>query len=77
MKSLQAEHGLSSVLVSHDLSVVRYMAETIGVMYLGKLVESGPADNVYRRPLHPYTRGLIDSIRCLILPRSGQSRCSR
>jgi peptide/nickel transport system ATP-binding protein len=49
------------VLVSHDLSVVRYLADRIGVMYLGKLVEVGPRDAVYERPLHPYTRGLIDS----------------
>jgi peptide/nickel transport system ATP-binding protein len=62
MQGLQKEHGVSYVFISHDLSVVRYMANRIGVMYLGKLVEEGPAEEVYRSPLHPYTRGLIDAI---------------
>ena len=62
MRDLQASHGLSYVFISHDLSVVRYMADIIGVMYLGKLVETGPAADVYVRPVHPYTRGLIDTV---------------
>jgi peptide/nickel transport system ATP-binding protein len=61
MQDLQHEHGLTYLFISHDLSVVRYMANVIGVMYLGKMVETGPADDVYRRPVHPYTRGLIDA----------------
>ncbi|MDT7559756.1 MAG: peptide/nickel transport system ATP-binding protein ddpF [Pseudonocardiales bacterium] len=62
MRDLQVEHDLTYVFISHDLSVVRYIASTIGVMYLGKLVEVGPAEQVYTSPVHPYTRGLIDSI---------------
>jgi peptide/nickel transport system ATP-binding protein len=62
MKELQASHGLTYVVISHDLSVVRYIADHIAVMYLGKLVEMGPADDVYARPAHPYTRGLLDAI---------------
>ena len=62
MRDLQREHGLTYLFISHDLSVVRYMSDAIGVMYLGKLVEVGPADDVYRRPVHPYTKGLIDTI---------------
>ena len=62
MQDLQRDLGLSYLFISHDLSVVRYMADTIGVMYLGKLVEVGPADDVYYRPVHPYTKGLIDAI---------------
>ena len=62
MKDLQASHGLTYLFISHDLSVVRYMADTIGVMYLGKLVETGPAADVYVRPVHPYTKGLIDTV---------------
>jgi peptide/nickel transport system ATP-binding protein len=62
MKDLQASHGLTYLFISHDLSVVRYMADVIGVMYLGKLVETGPAADVYLRPVHPYTRGLIDTV---------------
>jgi len=62
MRDLQTEHGLTYLFISHDLSVVRYMADAIGVMYLGKLVETGPADAVYDAPAHPYTRGLIDTV---------------
>ena len=62
MRELQREHGLTYLFISHDLSVVRYMADTIGVMYLGKLVETGPADAVYGAPAHPYTKGLIDTV---------------
>jgi peptide/nickel transport system ATP-binding protein len=62
MRDLQHEHGLTYLFISHDLSVVRYMADTIGVMYLGKLVECGPAEDVYSRPVHPYTKGLIDTV---------------
>lgn len=61
MRDLQRNKGLTYLFVSHDLSVVRYMADTIGVMYLGKLVEVGSADSVYSSPQHPYTKGLIES----------------
>ena len=62
MKDLQARHGLTYLMISHDLAVVRYMADTIGVMYLGKLVELGPAAAVYERPAHHYTLGLLDAV---------------
>ncbi|HEY7420508.1 MAG TPA: ABC transporter ATP-binding protein [Gaiellaceae bacterium] len=62
MRSLQTTHELTYIVISHDLAVVRYLADTIGVMYLGKLVEIGPAAEVYERPAHPYTRGLIDAV---------------
>lgn len=62
MKSLQESLGLTYVVISHDLSVVRYLADRIGVMYLGKLVEIGRADDVYARPAHPYTAGLLAAI---------------
>jgi peptide/nickel transport system ATP-binding protein len=62
MRDLQREHRLTYVFISHDLSVVRYLSSTIGVMYLGKLVEIGPAEDVYTAPVHPYTRGLVDTI---------------
>jgi oligopeptide/dipeptide ABC transporter ATP-binding protein len=61
MKDLQAELGLSYLMISHDLAVVRYMADTIGVLYLGKLVEVGPAEQVFTAPSHPYTRALLDA----------------
>jgi len=61
MNDLQRELGLTYLFISHDLAVVRYLSDNIGVMYLGKLVEIGPADKVYGTPAHPYTKGLIDS----------------
>ncbi|MFY9928331.1 MAG: ABC transporter ATP-binding protein [Streptosporangiaceae bacterium] len=62
MKRLQASHGLTYVVISHDLAVVKYMAERIGVMYLGKLVEVGSGQDIYERAAHPYTAGLIATI---------------
>jgi peptide/nickel transport system ATP-binding protein len=61
MTDLQREFGLTYLFISHDLAVVRYVSNRIGVMYLGKLVEIGGADEVYLRPAHPYTKGLLDS----------------
>ena len=61
MNELQRELDLTYMFISHDLAVVRYLANDIGVMYLGKLVEVGPADKVYGSPAHPYTKGLIDA----------------
>jgi peptide/nickel transport system ATP-binding protein len=62
MKRLQAAHGLTYLVISHDLAVVKYMADRIGVMYLGKLVELGNSDDIYERHAHPYTAGLIGAI---------------
>jgi len=62
MKRLQDTHGLTYVVISHDLAVVKYMANRIGVMYLGKLVEMGTSDDIYQRHAHPYTAGLIATI---------------
>jgi len=61
MSELQRDLGLTYMFISHDLAVVRYLSDHIGVMYLGKLVEVGPAEEVYVLSAHPYTRGLIDS----------------
>ena len=62
MKRLQAEHQRASVVISHDLAVVKYLADRIAVMYLGKVVELGTGDDIYRRPAHPYTEALIKTI---------------
>ncbi|MHB1533361.1 MAG: ABC transporter ATP-binding protein [Acidimicrobiales bacterium] len=62
MKGLQRLHGLTYIFISHDLSVVRYLADRIGVMYLGRLVEIGTGDDIYARPAHPYTAGLLETI---------------
>ena len=62
MKRIQRDHGLTYVVISHDLAVVKYMADTIGVMYLGKLVEVGSGDDIYRRSVHHYTAALIAAV---------------
>ena len=62
MRSLQDRFGLTYVVISHDLSLLKYLADRIGVMYLGKLVELGAGEQVYSAPRHPYTAGLIKSI---------------
>ena len=68
MRKLQRQYGLSYLFISHDLSVIRYMADTIGVMYFGKLVETGPAEEVCAAPGHPYTAGLIAAVPTVTSP---------
>jgi oligopeptide/dipeptide ABC transporter ATP-binding protein len=62
MRDLRAEFALTYVFISHDLSVIRYIADRIAVMYLGKIVEVGPAADLFRAPAHPYTRGLLETV---------------
>jgi oligopeptide/dipeptide ABC transporter ATP-binding protein len=62
MRSLQEAYALTYVVISHDLALLRYLADRLGVMYLGKLVELGPGSAVYGAPRHPYTAGLIASV---------------
>jgi peptide/nickel transport system ATP-binding protein len=59
---LQRRHGVSYVFISHDLAVVRYVADRIAVMYLGQIVDVGPADAVFEAPHHPYTEALLSAI---------------
>jgi dipeptide transport system ATP-binding protein len=58
---LQQNMGIAYLFISHNLQVVRHIAETVAVLYLGKIVESGPKALVFRRPAHPYTRALLAS----------------
>jgi len=62
MRDTQRERGLSYLVISHDLSVVSYLADRIGVMYLGRVVEIGPSEGVVGEPAHPYTRALLRSV---------------
>ncbi|MEW9675634.1 ATP-binding cassette domain-containing protein [Lentibacillus sp. L22] len=62
MKKLQKEKGLTYMFIAHDLSMVKYISDRIGVMYFGKLVELAPAEDLYRNPMHPYTQSLLSAI---------------
>ena len=68
MKRLQKEFGLTYLFISHDLSVVRHMADVIAVMYLGRIAEIQPTADLFANPLHPYTRMLLDTIPDLEAP---------
>lgn len=59
---LRKKLGLSYLFIAHDLAVVRYMCERIYVMYLGRIVESGPVEKIYTHPQHPYTRALLSAV---------------
>ena len=62
MKELQKKHSLTYLFIAHDLSMVKYISDRIGVMHWGKLLEIGSADAVYNHPLHPYTKSLLSAI---------------
>jgi len=62
LEDLQKAHGLTYVFVAHDLSVVRHVADRVAVMYVGKLIELAPADELYEKPIHPYTAALLGAI---------------
>ena len=62
LMDLQDEFGLTYMFVTHDLSVVRHIADDISVMYLGQLVETGPTKEIFKHPMHPYTKALLSAI---------------
>lgn len=62
LKKLQKDMSLGYLFISHDMSVVRYMADRIGVMYLGELVEEAPTDELFANPMHPYTKALLSAV---------------
>ncbi|KIL37241.1 peptide ABC transporter ATP-binding protein [Cohnella kolymensis] len=61
-KKLQREHGLTYLFIAHDLAMVKHISDRIGVMYLGKLAEVAPSEQLYAKPLHPYTQSLLSAI---------------
>jgi peptide/nickel transport system ATP-binding protein len=71
LRSLQRERGLSVILITHDMGVIAEMADDVAVMYLGRIVERGPVEQIFHNPQHPYTRALLRSIPSIMAtPRS-------
>ncbi|MGI9329619.1 MAG: ABC transporter ATP-binding protein [Gammaproteobacteria bacterium] len=68
---LQREHGIAFLFIAHDLAVIQHVSDRIGVMYLGKIVESSDSQTLYTQPKHPYTRALLSAIP---LPEPGRKR---
>jgi oligopeptide/dipeptide ABC transporter ATP-binding protein len=62
LKDIQEEYGMAYLFISHDLRVIRHMSDIVAVMYLGKLMEVSPAEELFRAPLHPYTRSLLAAV---------------
>ncbi|WP_374371027.1 dipeptide ABC transporter ATP-binding protein [Dongia sp.] len=62
MRSLQVEHGLTYLIISHNLPVVRHISDRLAIMYLGRIVEQGDCEAIFNRPAHPYTKALVDGI---------------
>jgi oligopeptide/dipeptide ABC transporter ATP-binding protein len=62
LKDIQEEYGMAYLFISHDLRVIRHMSDIVAVMYLGKLMEVSPAEDLFRGPLHPYTRSLLAAV---------------
>ncbi|MFH0907690.1 MAG: oligopeptide/dipeptide ABC transporter ATP-binding protein [bacterium] len=72
LQELKGKYGLSYLFISHDLGVVRFLADRVAVMYLGRIVEEGPTEQVMDQPLHPYTQALLSAV-----PALGEERKSR
>ena len=62
LKRLQQQYGLAFLFITHDLSVVRYLADQVAVMYLGQIVEYGHTERIFDSPSHPYTQGLLAAV---------------
>lgn len=73
LAKLQEEHGITLLFISHDLAVIQHVSDKIAVMYLGRIVEEAPAQDLYRTPLHPYTSALLSAIP-VPDPRNNKSR---
>jgi oligopeptide/dipeptide ABC transporter ATP-binding protein len=72
MRELQREMGMSIILITHDLGVIAGTCDEVAVMYAGRIAEQGSVDDIFSRPAHPYTRGLLASIPRLTTPRKSR-----
>jgi oligopeptide/dipeptide ABC transporter ATP-binding protein len=77
LRDIQAEMGLTYLFIAHNLAVVKYVATRVGVMYLGKLVETAPSETLYANPHHPYTKALLSAIPQARPPMPGEPRRQR
>lgn len=68
LKQLKSEHQLTMILITHNIGIVAEMADTVGVMYAGQIVELGPTEDIFEDPLHPYTKGLLESAPNILHP---------
>jgi peptide/nickel transport system ATP-binding protein len=71
LRRLQAQHGMAIIFITHDLGVIAQIADYVVVMYLGRVMETGPVDDIFHRPQHPYTRALLVSIPTMHAPSKG------
>jgi oligopeptide/dipeptide ABC transporter ATP-binding protein len=76
LKDLQKQYNLSYVVIAHNLATVRYMSHSVAIMYLGQLVEYGESEDLFERPLHPYTRALISASQ-LTLPEDSEGQAKQ
>jgi len=68
LRSLQEEHNMAIIFITHDLGVIAQVADYVVVMYLGRVMETGPVDDIFHKPLHPYTKALLESIPSIYAP---------
>ena len=68
LRGLQAQHGMAIIFITHDLGVIAQIADYVVVMYLGRVMETGPVDDIFHRPQHPYTKALLESIPTMYAP---------
>ncbi|MBT4085635.1 MAG: dipeptide ABC transporter ATP-binding protein [Alphaproteobacteria bacterium] len=76
LQDLQDQFGVTYLMISHDLAVVEYVCDEVAVMYLGSIVEHGPAAEVFANPVHPYTRALLEAVPQLVPGRKKRQRLS-
>jgi peptide/nickel transport system ATP-binding protein len=68
LRGLQEQHGMAIIFITHDLGVIAQIADYVVVMYLGRVMETGPVDDIFHRPQHPYTKALLESIPTMYAP---------